>query len=533
MAKLTDPQLKKREHIVKAMKRNTDDFKKRYGDDAKSVMYATATKLSKNESVQYAVEFNTSDEAISFANTLKKYGIAKNEYISTTIDKRSEVVFESKIENNDFLDWLSCKEGANGMTLYYEDLLPSLSNFTDPDEITTFRDFRTTTESINYDVLFKDAISESADDAYKKTKAYKKLKGDDKAAVDYFMQELDRKGANKLETILKDTKVRFNIKPSLIDDFLENIFFEEDVQYFKASLSEESEVSKTAQKEREAAEKKNEKDRDKATAEKTEKQKASKEAADKKADDVEKRETEATAQKTAQQAAASGAGAAAPKTFANFKSDLKPGEKGKPSITEPESEKEIKLETPPKGSPIKDAVISDKDDDEIDPIGEEKNENNPLNKPFRTPGGPKKFSVYVKNKAGNIVKVNFGDPDMDIKRDSPERRKAFNARHNCSDKTDPTTPGYWSCKMWQKGKSVSDMTNEEIRLKDGGSLPKGYKVKWKGADKKDVWGEIDYHGGGHYIDSVKVTKSNSKFYKAGNYAYDVDAADIGLVFDWD
>ena len=80
-----------------------------------------------------------------------------------------------------------------------------------------------------------------------------------------------------------------------------------------------------------------------------------------------------------------------------------------------------------------------------------------LNKPFRTPGGPKKFGVYVKNDKGNIVLVRFGDPKMDIKRDNPERRKNFRARHNCDQKKDKTTPGYWSCKMWSK-KPVSDIT---------------------------------------------------------------------------
>jgi hypothetical protein len=74
-----------------------------------------------------------------------------------------------------------------------------------------------------------------------------------------------------------------------------------------------------------------------------------------------------------------------------------------------------------------------------------------LNKPFRTPGGPKKFAVYVKNKKGNVVKVTFGDPLRSIKRDNPERRKNFRARHNCD--TDPrakdrTTAKYWSCKFW-------------------------------------------------------------------------------------
>ena len=57
-----------------------------------------------------------------------------------------------------------------------------------------------------------------------------------------------------------------------------------------------------------------------------------------------------------------------------------------------------------------------------------------LNKPFRTPSGPKKFSVYVKNEKGNVVKVNFGDPNMEIKRDDPNRRKNFRARHNCDNR---------------------------------------------------------------------------------------------------
>lgn len=81
-----------------------------------------------------------------------------------------------------------------------------------------------------------------------------------------------------------------------------------------------------------------------------------------------------------------------------------------------------------------------------------------LRDPFRTPKGPKKFSVYVKNpKTDNVIKVNFGDPDMEIKRDDPESRKNFRARHNCDDKTDETTAGYWSCRFWSKNQTVSDL----------------------------------------------------------------------------
>jgi len=69
----------------------------------------------------------------------------------------------------------------------------------------------------------------------------------------------------------------------------------------------------------------------------------------------------------------------------------------------------------------------------------------PLGKPMR--GDVKKFKVYVK-KGDKVVKVNFGDPNMKIKKSNPERRKSFRARHRCA------TPGprhkarYWSCRKW-------------------------------------------------------------------------------------
>ena len=71
-----------------------------------------------------------------------------------------------------------------------------------------------------------------------------------------------------------------------------------------------------------------------------------------------------------------------------------------------------------------------------------------LGKPFRTPKGPKKFSVYVKNDKGNVVKVNFGDPNMKIKKNIPSRRKSFRARHNCDNPGPRWKARYWSCKAW-------------------------------------------------------------------------------------
>ena len=77
-----------------------------------------------------------------------------------------------------------------------------------------------------------------------------------------------------------------------------------------------------------------------------------------------------------------------------------------------------------------------------------------LNNP--TKGDRKKYKVYVRNDKGNVVKVEFGDPNMEIKRDDPARRAAFRARHNCDQKKDKTTAGYWSCKFWSS-KSVTDL----------------------------------------------------------------------------
>jgi hypothetical protein len=71
-----------------------------------------------------------------------------------------------------------------------------------------------------------------------------------------------------------------------------------------------------------------------------------------------------------------------------------------------------------------------------------------LNKPFRTPDGPKKSAVYVKNDKGKVIIVRFGDPNMKIKKNIPGRRKNFRARHNCDNPGPKYKARYWSCKAW-------------------------------------------------------------------------------------
>ena len=63
-------------------------------------------------------------------------------------------------------------------------------------------------------------------------------------------------------------------------------------------------------------------------------------------------------------------------------------------------------------------------------------------------GDVKKFKVYVNNDKGNVVKVNFGQKGMVIKKDNPEARKSFRARMNCDSPGPRWKARFWSCRKW-------------------------------------------------------------------------------------
>jgi hypothetical protein len=69
-----------------------------------------------------------------------------------------------------------------------------------------------------------------------------------------------------------------------------------------------------------------------------------------------------------------------------------------------------------------------------------------LGKPMA--GDVKKSKVYVRGPKGNVVKVNFGDKTMRIKKSNPARRKSFRARHNCDNPGPRHKARYWSCRAW-------------------------------------------------------------------------------------
>lgn len=94
-----------------------------------------------------------------------------------------------------------------------------------------------------------------------------------------------------------------------------------------------------------------------------------------------------------------------------------------------------------------DAPMYEEELEEVLNEAKHRGKNVKLGSPFRTPGGPKKFAVYVKTPKGTVKKVTFGDPNLRIKNANKGRAKSFRARHKCDQKKDRTTAGYWSCNV--------------------------------------------------------------------------------------
>ena len=89
-----------------------------------------------------------------------------------------------------------------------------------------------------------------------------------------------------------------------------------------------------------------------------------------------------------------------------------------------------------------------------------------LYRPKRSPSGSSsKFHVYVENPdTGNVNKVGFGDPNMEIKRDDIDNLRNFRNRFSCNDydpETDKHKPGFWSCVFWRSDLTVQDLLSME------------------------------------------------------------------------
>ena len=104
-----------------------------------------------------------------------------------------------------------------------------------------------------------------------------------------------------------------------------------------------------------------------------------------------------------------------------------------------------RMGTKMKGGKRVDNCVKVKEDSKIDEA-EYQGRDVPLGK--KMPGDVKKYKVYVRKPNGNIVKVNFGDKKMRIKKSNPARRKSFRARHNCKNPGSRWKARYWSCRNW-------------------------------------------------------------------------------------
>jgi len=99
-------------------------------------------------------------------------------------------------------------------------------------------------------------------------------------------------------------------------------------------------------------------------------------------------------------------------------------------------------------------VTSDEseEDDDVNtksPLGEAEYNGKKVKLGKPSQGDVKKFKVFVRNpETGRIIKVNFGDPDMRIRKSNPKARKSFRARHNCKNPGPRTKARYWSCRKW-------------------------------------------------------------------------------------
>jgi hypothetical protein len=122
----------------------------------------------------------------------------------------------------------------------------------------------------------------------------------------------------------------------------------------------------------------------------------------------------------------------------NFAIRAKKGFKGGVAETDMPPESSLDLTSPISGGNMREDVSLDE--------AEYQGRKVTLNKPMQ--GDVKKSKVYVKNAKGNVVKVNFGDKNMTIKKNIPGRRKSFRARHNCKNPGPKWKARYWSCKAW-------------------------------------------------------------------------------------
>jgi hypothetical protein len=133
-----------------------------------------------------------------------------------------------------------------------------------------------------------------------------------------------------------------------------------------------------------------------------------------------------------------------------------------------------------------------------------------LNKPRRLRGGKKKFEVFVMD-GDKVKRVTFGDPDLEIRRDNPEARASFRARHQCDTATDKTSARYWSCRFWEGDTTVSELTKNFEAYGEVTKIDSEQRIVYGFASVVSKNGEMIVDRQGDVITAEEMEKAATNF----------------------
>ena len=133
-----------------------------------------------------------------------------------------------------------------------------------------------------------------------------------------------------------------------------------------------------------------------------------------------------------------------------------------------------------------------------------------LNKPRRIQGGSKKFEVFVMD-GDKVKRVTFGDPDLEIRRDNPEARASFRARHQCDTATDKTSARYWSCRFWEGDTTVSELTKNFEAYGEVTKIDSEQRIVYGFASVVSKNGEMVVDRQGDVITAEEMEKAATNF----------------------
>lgn len=137
---------------------------------------------------------------------------------------------------------------------------------------------------------------------------------------------------------------------------------------------------------------------------------------------------------------------------------------------------------------------------------------------------------------GTDYLVHYGDPNMPMQRDIPERRVNFLSRHNCDEKRDPLAPGFWACLDWERtdeGKGTDYGCDSESSDQSGNALKAVGKTETelRVANYMVLFGGRDLEG---VLSPRRNADGSAGEYFTKSTAFDSQYTDVDLLaVDWE